>query len=259
MDVLKKVLLISWLVLKWIGPMLFSAILWVLAKILWPLAWITRDIPIFKNYIFWIFWDHEIENGKMPDDFKRWLVGKDWSKWWTKYIYYAWRNPAWNQYLLSFMKPRQGTKIRLYSRGYLEKYGVEQSVFDFAVLKYIDAFYNYIDNNSDGYLSDRHSIVGSMFCIYKIDGTRYFRYSYAKKPHPAFRILFEIIHHGFYIPINIVLLIVNLVRRFIKRRDIIPFYELTLSIDNWWIEFHAGANDKRYTFRIKFKKVKLLT
>ena len=72
------------------------------------------------------------------------------------------------------------------------------------------------------------------------------------------RVFFELIRHLVYLPINIVLLLINMVRRFILKKDIIPFLDTSINIKGWWVEIMAGTNDFRHLFRFKVKRLKQL-
>jgi len=162
-----------WSVLRWFLVMLVNLLGWVTAKFMFPIAYLTRDIPVFRDKILWLY--HDDEDGLYGVD---WWLGDKKRNFWTSYKWCALRNPAWN--LQASLKPKIGLRERRTSKGYLSKNGVEQDIYQMAVLKYVNLFGEYKDNKG-AYLSKKYSIFGKMWVTYYTDNTLYWRYSYAKR------------------------------------------------------------------------------
>lgn len=191
-------------ILRWVLVMLVNLLGYLTAKVVYPLAYLLRNVDLFRNKLLWWFYDDEIPEAW---HYQNWLKGRK-ETFWRMYQWHTLRNPAWN--LQASLKPKQGLKNYVSSKGWHKEDGnYDISVFKLCVLKYVDKNGEYDDLTGD-YLSLRYSIIGKMFVWYTIDNTLYWRYSVAKK-------LFKKI---------------------------------------WW-ELQLGTNDRRYTFRLKIKKVKI--
>ena len=177
-----------WAFIRWALVMLWNLFLFATTWFMFPLAYLTRNIPLFRNYILWVYWDDEIEN--MPSDFVMWMIGKTWN-FKTSYKWHV-RQSGWNGQTI--IKIKSGLRKYVSHSGYItQNENADISVFTFAGLKYIDENYNPIDNNSSGYLDFKRSVFGKMFVKYKIDNTLYWSYSYCK---PILGRIYLMIHAG---------------------------------------------------------------
>lgn len=159
-------------ILRWILIELVSLLGWITAKFMFPLAYVLRNVKLFRNYILWIYYDDEDGiygaywwNKRLLTDF------------WTAYRWNALRNPAWN--LQAILKPKECVKKPISIYGRLRRNGADVGYWNMAVLKYVDA--NGRETNNKGqYISLQHSIIGRMLVWYYNDNTLHFRYSFAK-------------------------------------------------------------------------------
>lgn len=233
------------MVLRWIGIMMFNLFGFLTAPIVYPILY-----PFRNKFNCWYFDDEDGHYGN--DKFKK---GRK-ESFWLAYQWSAIRNPFWNGHLI--FVPIKGVKHYISHKGDLQKDGSNDiSIYEMAVIKTTDKLGVYKDNFGD-YFSYKYSIIGKMYVKYWIVKSDYFRFSYVKKPFWGFRVVFELIRHLVYLPINIVLLLINVVRRLILGKDIIPFLDTSISIKGWWIEIMAGTNDYRHLFRFKVKRLKQL-
>ena len=234
------------MIVRWIGIMLFYGFGFVTAPIVYPVLY------LFRNKInSWWFDDEDGHYGN--EKFKK---GRK-ESFWLAYQWSALRNPFWNGHTKTFI-PNSGVKHYISHKGEIKKDGnFDISVYDMAVIKTTDKYGKYEDNFGD-YFSYKYSIIGKMYVKYWVGNKDYFRFSYVKKPHWILRVFFELIRHLVYLPINIVLLLINMVRRFILKKDIIPFLDTSINIKGWWVEIMAGTNDFRHLFRFKVKRLKQL-
>jgi len=168
-------------ILRWIAVMLISLLGFVTAPIIFPIAYLLRNVKLFRNHLLWYYYDDEdtiygTEWFRYSSGYK--LEGVFWfDKFVCAYHWSALRNPAWN--LQASLQPEQSTKWIQSSKGMLNKYGKIQKVTEMAVLKYMNIDGIYSDNKGE-YLSLRYSILGSMFLWYEVSRKLYWRYSYAK-------------------------------------------------------------------------------
>jgi len=181
---------LSLAVLRWLAFMIVLAIGALTAPIVYPLAYVLRTPLRVFNYIpylryltilLYIYLDDE--DYETPPVW--WLRDKGLkmdtalNRFWSAYRWNAFRNTIWNFHLLTAHDHSRPEKI--YSKGLLWKNfrPLNSDVFSFAVLKYVDSSGNYSDNSGE-YLSVRFSYIGSMFCIYEVNGDVFFRFSLAK-------------------------------------------------------------------------------
>ena len=164
--------------LKWLLSISGNLLGFLTAPIMFPLAYILKDIKVVRNYILWIYYDDEDEFGfdvywfkpKMSDGFIK------------AYLWAAIRNPAWN------LQAATSLPTGYYSfgktSGLLQQDGkvLDVDVNTSAVLKYIDFDGTYMDNKGP-VLSMKHSIIGKQFIkFYNIKtNQKYWRYSFANK------------------------------------------------------------------------------
>jgi len=162
-------------ILRWIAVMLISLLGFVTAPIIFPIAYLLRNVKLFRNHLLWYYYDDEDT-----------IFGTEWFRkskglkdkgFKTAYLWSAIRNPAWN--LQASLQPEQSTIWVYSSKGMLNKYGKIQKVTEMAVLKYVNIDGIYSDNKGE-FLSLQHSILGSMFLWYEVSRKLYWRYSYAK-------------------------------------------------------------------------------
>lgn len=159
---------------RWALYMVLAGVGFITAPVMYPIAYLLHKLTGSK--ILWFYHDSEDNDG--CSDAVEWF-NKGKCNFWVKYKWSAIRNPAWN--LHAKLKPKKGVKKRVSSKGWLSKNGNEDiSIFNFAVLKYVDKDGNYQDNKGE-FLSMKHSIIGRMFVWYKIGKTLYWRFSSAGK------------------------------------------------------------------------------
>ena len=161
--------------------MLVSLIGFVTAPLIYPIAYILRNVKLFRRHLLYYYYDDEdgyygTEWFRESSGYK--LEGVFWfDKFVCAYHWSALRNPAWN--LQASLTPKQGAKFMVDFNGKLTKNGERQRMTEMAVLKYVNFFGHYMDNKGE-FLSLQYSIIGSMFLWYEIDDTMYWRYSLAK-------------------------------------------------------------------------------
>lgn len=161
---------------------ILQTVLIPLSYILYPLAYVLRGF-LRKNRPWtiplWIFLDDENDYGEWWWLQENGIVLEELNAWQKFKVAYRWsviRNPAWNQYEL--FKPKQGELKIISSKGNLARNGVEVPLTDFAVFKWENEAGQYTDNQGE-YLSYKFSTLGRSFVWYKVDGTLYWRYSFA--------------------------------------------------------------------------------
>lgn len=164
-------------IFRWFGIMLVSLILLILAPFIYPIAYVLRKpVRKYKFVPLWIFLDDTEENDWGTDWFiksKNLKLDTVFHRFWASYLWSAIRNPAWNQY--SYLKPKQGVKSVLSSKGYITN---SKDIYDFAVLKGLFKDGTYADNKGD-FISLKHSKLGGNFTWYYIEKKLYFRASFA--------------------------------------------------------------------------------
>jgi len=185
--------------IRWfIITILLQLILVPLAYVIYPLSYLIRkhlrnwyySRNTFKKILsipLWIFLDDEVVKLSGDDYGEQWWKNanniKIWelNTWQRFTVAYRWgvlRNPAWNQYQL--LKPKTGRKYIISEKGELFRDGQSLSLLNFAVLKYVDKYGQYSDNQGE-YLSLRYSVIGQSKVWYLVENTLYWRYSLAKK------------------------------------------------------------------------------
>lgn len=188
---MKKLLsILRWILLGLIVP----GILTVLAYFLFPFAYWQRNClrkcrnsgSGWKRIIslpLWIFLD-DAEFRVQGHDYGEpwWRIAKGikidtpWQKFKAAYLWCVVRNPAWNMYEL--LHPKFGKKVLLQAEGSLTQDGHSVSIWNFATLKYVDRYGNYMDNKGP-FLSLVYSILGRSFVWYTIGDRLYWRRSFA--------------------------------------------------------------------------------
>lgn len=183
--------------LRWFTiAVLLQVILIPLSYILFPISYIFRSklrhyvynkkgIIKYLSIILWIFLDDEEFHRQGHDYGEPWWrraknleIDTTWKRFKVAYMWNVLRNPAWNQYTL--IKPKQGTKVEVSHKGKLFQKNKKVSIFELAILKWVDKDGNYSDNKGD-FISKEHSIFGELFLWYKVDKRLYWRYSFVKK------------------------------------------------------------------------------
>ena len=163
--------------------MLILALGFVLAPIIFPIAYLLRDIEIVRQKLLWVFYDDEDEFGY---DVDWWMQDKP-ENFWTAYQWAALRNPAWNLHTLFLLDNIKAVFTK--SKGNLTKGGkdVELSFRDSAVLKYEDKDGKYMNNKGE-YLSIKYSVIGSLYAeFYDYKSLKkYWRYSFAGNIYKTF-------------------------------------------------------------------------
>lgn len=186
-------------ILRWaLYSIILQIIIIPLAYVIYPISYLFRKtlrkwynsgnkLKQILSIPLWIFLDDEVVKLAGDDYGEQWWKEvnniKVWElNYWQRFVVaYRWgviRNPAWNQY--SLIKPKQGVKQLLSQKGELIKDGESLSLLNFAVLKYVNRFGQYTDNQGE-YLSLKYSIVGKSKVWYEIGKTLYWRYSLAKQ------------------------------------------------------------------------------
>ena len=166
--------------LKWLLTMIVNLSGFLTAPIMFPIAYLLRDVRVVRDYILWIYYDDEDNFGfdvhwfkpDMEDSFRK------------AYLWNAIRNPAWNLHTLSMLKGSSERYTFLKPSGILQQDGkmLEPSLRTTAVLKYISEDGQYLDNKGE-VLSLRYSIIGSQYVEFYNNATasNYWRYSFANK------------------------------------------------------------------------------
>lgn len=167
-------------ILDWVKTMSINLFGYLTAKIVYPILYPLRyDGDIRPNKPFWYYFDDE-DGNYGTDWFRESLSYGDMSTKWRKFrVAYKWsalRNPAWN--LQASLKPIDGGKKLVSTRGYVERSGVELSPYVFANFKYVNKD-GVFKNNIGDYLSVKHSAFGKRLTWYKVDDKLYWRLSYA--------------------------------------------------------------------------------
>lgn len=218
---------------------ILQTVLIPLSYILYPLAYVLRDF-LRRNrpytYPLYIFLDDEGDYGESWWQIENGIVLEELSDWQKFKVAYRWsviRNPAWNQY--SIIKPKQGGLEIKEMSGFLSVNGQEVDITNFAVFKWENEAGQYTDNQGE-YLSYRFSTLGRSFVWYIIDGTLYFRSSFAGRVYSkGWKTFYRL------------LLSVGRVFTF-KFRTIKEVWKNPI-----FLEKHLGTNNRRYTIRLKIK------
>ena len=167
-------------ILDWIKTMSINLFGYLTAKIVYPILYPLReDDDIRRKKPFWYYFDDE-DGDYGTDWFRESLSYGDMSTRWRKFrVAYKWsalRNPAWN--LQASLKPIEGEKELVSTRGYVQRSGVELSPYVFANFKYVNKD-GVFKNNIGDYLSVKHSAFGKSLTWYKVGNKLYWRLSYA--------------------------------------------------------------------------------
>lgn len=166
--------------LDWAKMMSINFLGFLSAPIIYPILYPLREDPdIRPKKPFWYYFDDE-DGSYGTDWFKESLLYGDKTDKWSRFrIAYKWsalRNPAWN--LQASLKPIDGEKELVSTKGYVERNGVELDQYVFANFKYVNkdgAF----KNNIGDFLSIKYSALGKRLTWYKVDDKLYWRVSYA--------------------------------------------------------------------------------
>lgn len=200
---------------------------------------VTGSIIMF--FFLWVFNDYELyrSEGSLYGE-KRWLDGNGYDienmDWWQKFkIAYLWnaiRNAAWNMY--DVYVPAVGERVLKSFTGYLSKNDIYvANLYEFAVLRYVNAQGQYMDNQGD-YLSIEFSVLGWSSVWYEVDGKLYYQYSFAETLESRISTFF-----------------CRLLLSFTRLRNKEKLKALWNS--PIWFELHYGNNERRYTLRMKVK------
>ncbi len=152
----------------------------VTAPLVFPIAYLLRNVRIVREKLLWIYYDDEDEFGF---DVFWWMLDNP-RNFWSAYKWCAIRNPAWNLHTLSSLNDNRSNYVFLKTKGILQKDGkiLQPNFYITGVLKYVNAENEYMDNKGS-YLSLKYSIIGSQFVKFYNKRTlkNYWRYSYANK------------------------------------------------------------------------------
>ena len=152
----------------------------VTAPLVFPIAYLLRDVRIVREKLLWIYYDDEDEFGY---EVRWWMMDRK-RNFATAYKWCAIRNPAWNLHTLSSLNDNRLNYIFLKTKGILQKDGkiFKPSFYVTGVLKYVDENNEYMDNKGK-FLSLKYSIIGSQYVKFYNRRTlqNYWRYSYANK------------------------------------------------------------------------------
>jgi len=169
-------------IVKWAGVMLVNLLFVLLAKVIYPLLYPMRDWKLMDYKPFWWFFDDE-DGDYGSDWFRETLSYGHKTDWFSLFrIAYKWsadRNAAWN--LQASLQPKDGEKVLISSGGSAVKDGKEvTNPMLFCGFKYVDINGLY-KNNAGDFLSLKHSVIGTLWAWYTVEGTLYWRYSYANE------------------------------------------------------------------------------
>lgn len=178
--------------LKWLLSMSGNLFGFITAPIVFPLAYLLKDVKIVREKILWIYYDDEDEFGF--DVY--WFKPKMFDGFIKAYLWAAIRNPAWNLQAMSILKQKPSYYyVFYYVKGILQKNGeiVSPALNSTAVLKYIDEDGKYMENKGP-ILSLKHSITGKQFVRFHEYSTNkeYWRFSYANNVIYNFWIEFQV-------------------------------------------------------------------
>lgn len=165
--------------LRWLSQMVFNLFGFISAPVIFPIAYLLKDVRIVREKLLWIYYDDEDDFGF---DVYWWMVGRK-RNFFTAYKWCAIRNPMWNGHTLSMLKGFSiGAYIFFRPKGILQRDGKVLSDNNTAVLKYENEFGKYMDNKGE-YLSTKFSTIGSQYIefIHVKSGKIYWRYSFANK------------------------------------------------------------------------------
>lgn len=150
---------------------------WILGSLFFT-SWIAYPFAVMLKFLgkwnpLWIYLDPE-----PPHDWFLKDMGKDKVDWWAWYVWAAVRNPMWN--FFTFAKPKEGFPIIHEYHGEITMNGKPKSIMTMAVLKGMTKDGVPMDNKGE-YINYAHSRLGTSSVWYEIDGTLYFRKSFAGK------------------------------------------------------------------------------
>lgn len=154
-------------ILRYIAVQFLYLIIIIIGLLFFPVFYFSR-CRLGKDFIFF----DSSENSIYGDD--NWIKEKGLKKnLWTAWRW-AFRNPSWNFHI--YIKPKEGTKHLIRSKGSLTKNGKKPNIYEFAVIKTLNERGEYAGNYGK-YFSIIHSIIGKILVWYKIGKTTYFRFS----------------------------------------------------------------------------------
>ena len=168
---MKKVLSI----LKWAGVMILPLLALAVAPLLYPVAYLLRNVKIVREKLLWYFFDDE--DGFYGAQYWRDAKGITKNTFWISYRWSALRNPMWNMHTV--LKPIEGSEVVISEKGQLTSTdGEDIPSTNVAVLMYVDEDGVWA-HNSGKYLSIYFSKLGRVFIWFTIEDKLYWRCSYA--------------------------------------------------------------------------------
>ena len=162
--------------LMWILVMLILLLAFIGGRLFFPIAYIFKDIPLFRNKILWVFFGDD--DPLYGAEYWRKAKGITKNNFWVAYRWNGLRNPMWNLHLL--MKPIEGEEVILQQKGWLAQNGNYVPLNKVAVLQYEDENGDWVGNSGD-IVSLKYSILGKTFIWFKIQDRFYWRFSLANR------------------------------------------------------------------------------
>lgn len=156
--------------------MLIPLFAFVIAPLLYPIAYLLRNGSLYRKKPLWWFFDDE--DGLYGAPYWREQKGITKRNFWVSYKWCAIRNPMWN--LQASLVPKDGAEVFVSGKGNLSISGQPLEPTWVAVLHYVDENGDWT-HNVGKYLSLKYSIIGKTFIWFKIGGRLYWRGSLASK------------------------------------------------------------------------------
>lgn len=173
---------------KW-SVYLLALTSWVAYVFIYPIRHLIRKLHYGDNkflralsFLPWLYLDDKEENDYGP----KWFIDSSnlqldtpLQRFWASWKWSAERNPTWN--LQGVLKPKHQSEHELKiisATGRVERGGMELDVMSLCGFKYVDETGKYSDNKGD-YLSYEYSKLGKMMVWYELDGTLFWRFSFA--------------------------------------------------------------------------------
>jgi len=170
--------------IRWTLQMLLNLSGFLTAPIVFPFAYLLKDIKIVREKLLWIYFDDEDEFGFDVE----WWMGDKKRNFLTAYKWCALRNPAWNLHTL-FLFDKNINIHNPVIKGVLYRDGkpLDFGLYTIANLKYIDENGTYMDNKGE-ILSSKYSTLGKQFVVFRDYATwkKYWRFSYAGNVYKSF-------------------------------------------------------------------------
>ena len=163
-----------WINIPWVvilSSLVFTS--WIMYPILYPYRDLIRNIKPF-----WYYFDDE-DGDYGSAKFRAGKGLKD-GVFKTAWLWSASRNPMWNLQASITSPVIDSTPTVVSSKGLLQKNSKVVSIMNMAVFKYVDENGQYLDNFGT-LLSLKHSILGTSFVWFEVDGKLYWRKSFAGK------------------------------------------------------------------------------